>query len=154
MGLDMYLSAEKYISAYDWKQQEEKDTFRAVIDVVKMPYETPSVTISTNIAYWRKANAIHNWFVNEVQDGVDECQRSSVSREQLQELVDLCKELLLNKDPKEVLKKLPPTTGFFFGTTDIGDYFWQDIEHTIHQIEPILANPALANCEFHYQSSW
>ena len=25
------------------------------------------------IASWRKANAIHKWFVDNVQDGVDDC---------------------------------------------------------------------------------
>ena len=29
------------------------------------------------VAYWRKANAIHSWFVENCQDGVDECQYSN-----------------------------------------------------------------------------
>ena len=45
-------------------------------------------------AYWRKANQIHRWFVENVQDGIDECQESDVSLGQLIELRDACKKVL------------------------------------------------------------
>lgn len=41
--------------------------------------------------YWRKANHIHAWFVNNVQDGIDECQESVLTVEHinlLKETVD------------------------------------------------------------------
>ena len=31
------------------------------------------------VAYWRKFNALHNWFVQNCQDGVDECQYAEVT---------------------------------------------------------------------------
>ena len=46
--------------------------------------------LSINIMYWRKANAIHNWFVVNCQKGVDECQRTYIERSQLVELKDAC----------------------------------------------------------------
>lgn len=52
-------------------------------------------SIFEQIAYWRKANAVHAWLVNTVQDGVDECQLSHpVTREQLVELRDRAKLVL------------------------------------------------------------
>lgn len=48
----------------------------------------------TEVAYWRKANAIHKWFVDNVQDGIDECQESPVTREQLNELLAVCHEVI------------------------------------------------------------
>ena len=45
----------------------------------------------TEIIYWRKANAIHKWFVENVQEGVDDCGEYEVTVEQLTELRDLCK---------------------------------------------------------------
>ena len=48
----------------------------------------------TEVAYWRKANAIHRWFVDHVQNGVDKCQESPVTREQLNELLSVCHEVI------------------------------------------------------------
>lgn len=59
MGLDMYLSKKRRGT----KEVEE-------------------------IAYWRKANHIHQWFVENVQGGEDDCQEYRVSREQLQALLE------------------------------------------------------------------
>lgn len=49
---------------------------------------------TTEIAYWRKANAIHKWFVDNVQDGIDDCRQSVVTREQLNELLEVCKKVV------------------------------------------------------------
>lgn len=47
--------------------------------------------INENIGYWRKANAIHQWFVDNVQDGEDDCQyHREVTEDDLIELRDLC----------------------------------------------------------------
>jgi len=46
------------------------------------------------VCYWRKANQIHNWFVNKVQEGNDDCGEYVVTKEELQELVDLCQEVI------------------------------------------------------------
>ena len=156
MGLDMYLTAERHLADYAWKQPEFRAAFHAVIAASKMPYDrdTPSVVVSTTIGYWRKANAIHNWFVNNVQDGVDKCQKADVSREKLQELLDLCKELILQKDPYAVMEKLPPTSGFFFGSSDINEDFWDDLNNTIAILQPVLDDHTLQDCDFYYQSSW
>lgn len=48
----------------------------------------------TEVAYWRKANQIHKWFVDNVQNGIDECQESSVTRQQLNELLAVCHEVI------------------------------------------------------------
>lgn len=44
----------------------------------------------TEVAYWRKANQIHKWFVDNVQNGIDKCQRSPVTRQQLSDLLVVC----------------------------------------------------------------
>lgn len=121
--------------------------------------------ITEQVAYWRKANAIHNWFVQNVQDGVDECQEAYVSIEQLKELVDACKKDIeyLNtlqydleeeykefKDVDESHLTLIPTGGFFFGSTKFDSWLIQDFQNTIDQIEPLLEETG----DFYYQSSW
>lgn len=100
------------------------------------------------VAYWRKANQIHGWFVDNIQGGVDECQESPVTREQLDELRQLCIEAIDTKNPK----LLEPRGGFFFGGTDIDNWYWEDLRGTIAQLNKVLDLPE--HLEIVYQASW
>jgi hypothetical protein len=51
-------------------------------------------TVEEEVMYWRKANHIHNWFVEHVQDGVDDQRSYYVSWEQLEHLLDDCKKVI------------------------------------------------------------
>ena len=71
------------------------------------------LTITKEIGYWRKSNQIHNWFVEKCQDNIDECQLTEISKEQLEELLEECYEIIhKNASPEEAL---PTVGGFFFG---------------------------------------
>lgn len=99
MGLDMYLTAEVYIGGYDHSGEEQKARFRAALEAAGLSPEmvsddSPHVSMEVCVAYWRKANAIHGWFVEHVQSGEDDCDSYAVSREQLAELRDTCKRAL------------------------------------------------------------
>ncbi len=51
--------------------------------------------IMDQIGYWRKANEIHNWFVENVQDGEDDCcYHREVTQEDLEELLNVCNKVL------------------------------------------------------------
>ena len=50
-------------------------------------------SIWSEVGYWRKANQIHNWFVNNVQNGVDDCGRYEVTKDDLQKLLTICKKV-------------------------------------------------------------
>ena len=160
MGLDMYLEAERYLSAYDFYDDhaERKQKLDSVIDNAGFPAnmldpETPSATVSINVAYWRKANAIHQWFVDNVQDGVDECQRSWVPKEKLIELRDLCNEVIA--DPRKAPELLPTQAGFFFGSTTYDEWYYQDLKSTVEQINRVLAaGDADVNFDIYYRASW
>lgn len=153
----MYLTAGKYISAYSHDSADRKSEFDNVLKALKLNRaelqdHTPSLTVRVTVAYWRKANAIHKWFVDNCQDGVDECQEASVSREQLEQLLTLCKRALDNKE--EAPSALPPQSGFFFGSTEIDESYFADIEETVSQLEAILSCDGLNDYSFAYQSSW
>jgi len=187
MGLDMYLSAERYVSGWDHENAEEKEKFSKVLEIVEgqqVPTDDcPSLTVSVNCAYWRKANAIHRWFVENVQDGQDDCKSYYVSREQLQELKALCEKVLSELETQEgdictgvtyqsgkpplkswkegtvvsnksVAKKhLPTQDGFFFGGTDYDEGYITDLRDTVEQLERVL-KIVDRRWSFHYQSSW
>ena len=152
MGLDMYLKARKFINNWDYRP-EDKPINQAIREAVGLGHrndEDADVYITIGVGYWRKANQIHKWFVDNCQKGVDDCRESYVSREKLETLLALCKETLETKDAS----KLPPQSGFFFGSTEVDEWYWADIEHTIKTLESALNDRALDNWDFEYQSSW
>ena len=154
----MYLEARKYVSGYSHRPIDEQNEYEETLNSLGLsrvdfsPEASPFANVSVNVAYWRKVNAVHAWFVNNVQDGVDECQRAEVSREQLQELIDTCKQVRDDHDKAEEL--LPVGEGFFFGSYEYDEWYFQGIDSTIEQLEKILNNPKFEGWDFVYQSSW
>ncbi len=165
MGLDMYLSAKKNVEKVVWSALRDNEQlsydspeavnplWKNIVDVADMAdvaTDIYGVNIEVVCGYWRKANQIHNWFVNNIQKGNDNCGEYYVSQSQLQELLDLVNKALDNKDPN----LLPPKDGFFFGGTDIDEWYWQDLKNTKAQLERIFALPQLSDLSFYYSSSW
>ena len=150
MGLDMYLSAKRYLSSYDEADQKIAKNIEA------MPTGRQGMRvkeISCEAMYWRKANAIHKWFVDNVQDGVDNCDSYVVEKEHLQALRDTCQQVL--DDNALAGELLPPSAGFFFGTTDITDYYFDDLRDTVEALDKALAFAQRDRWStFTYQSSW
>ena len=157
MGLDMYLTARKYVAGYDFQSEELQGAYKKMLKATGMTasdlkYGNPSGYILLTVGYWRKANAIHQWFVKNVQGGVDECQNARVYREQLQELKTACDEVLA--DATKARELLPTTSGFFFGETDYDEWYHDGVKHTSEMLEMLLSNPKFEDCDFDYQSSW
>jgi len=157
MGLDMYLSGHRHI----WRhtQEPQEDALRAALSKATGFKINQIKGVRLDLGYWRKANAIHNWFVTNVQNGEDNCREYYVSREKLQELKDACQKILSiaeNGDDwtEEADEVLPPTEGFFFGDTNYNDYYLQDLKETIVIMDNILTDPALTEVDVTYQSSW
>ena len=168
MGLDMYLTArlDVYPSLYEG-HGELQDALRKVlsdasVDGGAMPAEKdyPNLGqvkgVTMRVGYWRKANSIHKWFVDNAQGGEDECRPHDVGREQLVELRDLCKSILAMPEGKERDRHaetvLPPQSGFFFGNSEVGPWYYDDLIDTVRMLDNALALPD--SWDFIYQSSW
>lgn len=163
MGLDMTLRAKRYIMNWDHTPKERRSKVSVIIageEIVKSDM-TPS-HIVFHVGDWRKANHIHQWFVDNVQDGVDNCGDYYVGRSQLEELRDLCKRILAKKD---VLTRaemeqfisdegLETSEGFFFGEDEVGEWYYEDCESTIQIIEQALQMEDGDMVDFVYSSSW
>jgi hypothetical protein len=158
MGLDMYLNADVYISTTEWQGDTPvpNPQFTTVLEAVKLsPSQIWSgmfgsgISVEVPMGYWRKANHIHAYFVRECGGGVDECQKMFVSREQISDLKVRCETILKNNHMAEEL--LPPQAGFFFGSTDIDEWYLEGLKHTIE-----ICNLCLASDfdYFNYQASW
>ncbi len=107
-------------------------------------------------AYWRKANAVHRWFVENVQNNEDECKPHVVTRVQLEDLLEDCMLVLTNRGDDELAEQVLPTgSGFFFGGTQYDDWYFDCLEYTVDKLKEVLENPSYdENTEFVYQSSW
>jgi hypothetical protein len=168
MGLDMYLNARKYVSQVKYVDGDKipVEDFSTLVDMSGVGGLTKyslfgGAEISYPVGQWRKANAIHGWFVNNLADGVDECQPIEASRDHLKLLLTACKEVLAETDQDEKEAKaedvgLSPTSGFFFGTYELDEYYDADLKYTIEMLEHVLSLIAEDdyNWNFIYQASW
>ena len=182
MGLDMYLTKKTYVKQWSFQNENERVTVSVTKNGERLKGINPEriAYIEEEVMYWRKANQIHNWFVTNIQKGNDNCGTYYVDSDMLQQLVDKCKQALdvinnasitstriktgWNKDGEtyadintfdcadEIEDILPPTSGFFFGGTEIDEYYKQDLVDTIDKLEALLAEEG--SSDFYYHSSW
>ena len=165
MGLDMYLSAKKNVEKVNWQALRDNEElsydspevvnplWKNIVDVADMAdvaTDIYGVNVEVVCVYWRKANQIHKWFVDNVQGGNDNCGEYYVSQDKLEELLALVNRALAERNPT----LLSPQGGFFFGSTDIDEWYWYGLKDTIDQLQPLIDRPDFDNLSFYYQSSW
>ena len=99
---------------------------------------------------WRKANHIHNWFVNNVQDGVDDQNSYVVTREKLELFVELCESVIAS--PASAKEVLPTASGYFFGSTDYDEWYFEDLKDTVAVLKQALEDEDYIT--FYYGCWW
>ena len=162
----MYLNVSERISSHDYERTNgivnytESPRYNTVVEAVGMKVKdniAASVLVEYTAIYWRKANQIHGWFVNKLADGVDECQRIQVTRNNLVDLHHICSQLIDTRSTELANELLPPEQGFFFGGYEIDEYYWQDIEETHKELTELLdeiTEDNQYNYRIEYQASW
>ena len=152
----MFLSKKIYIGAiYDHRNVEASVDIKINGNVININPKKISY-IHEEAAYWRNANHIHQWFVDNVQDGEDDCGNYEVTISQLKELIALCEQVLEKKDNAFSDANLPTQEGFFFGDTEYRDYIYEDCADTIKMLNEALEGVFENDYEvsFEYHSSW
>lgn len=106
---------------------------------------------SVEVMYWRKANWIHKWFVDNVQNGIDDCSQYRLTADDIKKFLDVCRQVLETKDSS----LMPPTGGFFFGSTEIDGRYFRSIADSIDQLKIIESEyPESDDWILYYVSSW
>lgn len=148
----MYLSAKlrSYKTYKGQKKDKRREGIRKLYPEMFMSGNIEYIGVEFEAGYWRKANHIHKWFVENVQDGNDDCRPHDVSRNDLKLLLKLCEEVKKINDSAEDL--LPTTAGFFFGCTEYDEWYFKQIDNTIEIIKKCLKLPD--DWDFEYHSSW
>lgn len=190
MGLDMFLERcnRKAWGYKDFDIEDVKESNPKLYEEIK-PFLTMRgkyvqwESIFAEVGYWRKANAIHKWFVENVQDENDDCGYYEVTKEQAEELLNTCKkvkaetqteknwvkngEKLANGmwcpifeegdiivNPEIAEELLPTQEGFFFGGTGYDQWYIQSIEDTIEILTRALEETDFDKEMLVYTSSW
>lgn len=153
MGLDMYLYKKHYVKNWDWMADHEKHTISIKKGKKKLDHIKPDRVCSVveEVMYWRKFNALHKWFVDNVQEGVDDCKESFVDESDLKMLLETLTYVLENKDSAETI--LPTAQGFYFGNDEMDDNYWNYVKSTIIQLKDLLEEDN-KGASFYYRSSW
>jgi hypothetical protein len=160
MGLDMYLFKTKRLEDFDlykcWPEDLKEEnpemfekTKQYLIDRGDSNYSWQDY--HEEAGYWRKANAIHAWFVKNVQNGVDDCGNYEVTEDKVKELLSLCEDVMKNQ--KKAHKILPTQSGFFFGSYDYDEWYFVEIKYTIKILKK-LKKFDYKNYVLSYHSSW
>ncbi len=126
----------------------------AEFEPLQQPYANTAssyYTIFEHVAYWRKFNALHQWFVTYVQIGIDDC--SSLYELDRDDLLS-CLETLEKTLHQRNSAFLPPTKGFFWGSTEVDDYYWRDVEDGVKIISELIEKTNWDKERLFYQSSW
>lgn len=179
----MFLEKRTYIAA---QYEHRNATVRIEARVGDKTYSFDPAKVSEvieSVGYWRKANHIHKWFVDNTQGGDDRNGASDVGREQLKELLALCRKVkevaILKKgmvkngqrmtkdgwedimvegeiivNAEQVADLLPTQGGFFFGSTEYDGYYMLDIDDTIRILEALPLEDADINVSYRYEASW
>ena len=148
MGLDMFLIKKTYVYRYP-TEKEDANAPKLTIEYPGVPPERVTY-IEERIGIWRKANAIHQWFVDNVQDGEDDCRPYYTSIDDLKKLRD--KVLRVLDDQSLASELLPTQGGFFFGSLDYDQYYFDDLKQTFQ-----ICNTAIneeTDGEYYYEASW
>lgn len=183
MGLDMYLEKRIYVGAYFDHRNVECDISLSV-NGEDISINTDKVgTIVERAGYWRKANHIHRWFVENVQDGEDDCGEYWVSKENIEKLLATVNTVLEHteltdgkvltsisyskgertenwedgevvRDPSVAKNLLPVQEGFFFGNTHYDEWYYIQLEDTKEILEEALQYVGQSGIDYYYQSSW
>lgn len=186
MGLDMYLQKHSYVKNWEHMDKSELHTVTVKLGGKNRPDIKPKRVsyVIEEIAYWRKFNALHGWFVTNLANQVDDCKEIYVSEENLKELHELLmkvQETLNNAKTVETVHKdwngndytvesfdcenelnelgFVPTEGFFFGGQNIDSYFKNNVDNTVKVFEEILAEIEEnkkngLSSEYYYRASW
>lgn len=210
MGLDMYfyklrkaknkslnelLDIQDKINYADntQKQQEEKDKllkeFKNYLHKHTYKYlRVSELKFDYELGYMRKANAIHNYIIDNFGGGIDDCTPIELSKENIKQLQDVVKRLIyecklekgkvvngysyniengqpkmqpnyekgytMTKTSKKLASKLLPTCeGFFFGSTQYDEWYYNDLLE-FYKIASDLLKVDTDKYYMYYRASW
>lgn len=114
---------------YDWlldaiiTQQDLQKTVDYIIDAC----------ISKEDMYYRKVNFLYAFFTDKL---TEEEQRCVVTKEEVETIISNCQKVLADHSLADSL--LPTQSGFFFGSTEYNEWYFNDVKNVLNQFTKYL----------------
>ena len=97
------------------------------------------ITLKTSKSdkYFRKVNFLIPFVESKLDHELGDCEVVKLTKEDLEELVGRCEEVLSDHSKAEEL--LPTCCGFFFGSTEYDDWYFQDVQEVHDAVSDLLS---------------
>ena len=155
MGLDMYFYLTKYESQFSFNDEKNvilhynEDLKELENDILERNFK--SIETKYQVGYFRKFNALHSYIVDNFADGVDDCKEVYLSKEEIKTIISTLKSV--NED--NASKVLPTQKGFFFGSQEYDEWYFEDVKYAIDLFEKMLkVLETKKGWSAYYQASW
>ena len=102
----------------------------------RKPRKNEYIEDDIQLVYWRKCNAVHDYFVGDAED--DNQTEFVVTQEDIANLIINCTKVLNNKALAQDI--LPTREGFFFGTYEYDDWYFEMLTDTIKDCAEALGD--------------
>ena len=97
------------------------------------------ITLKTSKSekYFRKVNFLIPFVESKIGHELEDCEVVKLTKDNLESLVELCKEVLAHHDKAEEL--LPTRDGFFFGGTEYDEWYFNDVQEVHDEVSDLLS---------------
>jgi hypothetical protein len=150
MGLDMYLEAHRHVAPCDPRTEPMRRAIGAAIGYVpskeKPGHDASLLEIScvaVRVGYWRKFGDLHRWFVDNAQEGSDDCRPTYVDARCLQALQRVCERVIDD----------PACVTLHFACRDDADLDVEELKYTLHILAHAIALQE-QGWDIYYRASW
>ena len=110
----------------------------AVYENNRLQYYDDS-NVLTEIAYFRKSNWLHGYFDRLCEErtghGIEDCEYFVFSKHDLHTLLEIARDVIATDSIAYAEDWLPPQSGFFFGSTAIDNYYFEDLQDFVDTME-------------------
>lgn len=163
MGLDMYFYARKttYKSFSKWDKPSRVDETDYPEDLKTFSdyiYDRNFKSVQTEteyqIGYFRKFNALHSYIVKTFANGIDNCQDILLYKADIAKIKKVLDDILKVGTEEKAKETLPTQSGFFFGGTDYGEYYFEEVKVAADLMQSFLDNFDFENYQLVYRASW
>lgn len=132
-----------YEFTYDFMLKKPK----SIEEVVTFFKDFKSTYYAEPDVYFRKVNFVYRYFSNKL---VDEC--CFVEKSDMEDLISRCDKVIKNHSLASEL--LPTQSGFFFGSIEYDNWYFNDVKDCKEQIEKILKKFNEKTDVFFFIMSW
>lgn len=130
MGLDQYITAYKRVKATPQMILDLKNEGLDLTDAVSTEPDDVLIRATVHIHSFRKFNALHGFVADLFATKYGEGFQDSLFPYDITDYIDQMETVLdmILKEPDKAEIMFSPTAGFFFGSTEIDRWYWEDVK--------------------------